>query len=50
MIVDKLNSDQGLTQEMESNFPYLNNFERLILVTGHRRESFMRGSSVSVKH
>ena len=43
MIVDKLNNDQNLTNEMEQRFPYLNEFDRLVLVTGHRRESFGGG-------
>jgi len=43
MIVDKLNNDQNLQLEMEANFPYLNEFDRLVLVTGHRRESFGGG-------
>lgn len=43
MIVDKLNNDQNLQLKMAANFPYLNEFDRLILVTGHRRESFGGG-------
>ena len=43
MIVEKLNNDQNLQLEMAAKFPYLNEFERLILVTGHRRESFGGG-------
>jgi UDP-N-acetylglucosamine 2-epimerase (non-hydrolysing) len=43
MITAKLNNNPRLQYEMESNFPYLKDFNRLILVTGHRRESFGEG-------
>ena len=43
MIVEKLNNDTNLQQEMDAKFPYLKDHNRLILVTGHRRESFGGG-------
>ena len=43
MVVEKLDNDKNLQNEMEASFPYLHDFNRLILVTGHRRESFGGG-------
>ncbi len=42
--VDKqLGKDPGLQQKAASYFPFLDKKQRLILVTGHRRESFGKG-------
>lgn len=38
-----IDQDLALSQKIESQFPYLNNNKKLILVTGHRRESFGAG-------
>jgi UDP-N-acetylglucosamine 2-epimerase (non-hydrolysing) len=43
MTVDRLNSDRALTQSIDARFPMLDPSKRLILVTGHRRESFGSG-------
>lgn len=43
MIIKKLNNNKNLQNEMEVKFPSLNQYDRLILVTGHRRESFGGG-------
>ena len=40
---EKFKSDQTLSERMCSTFSYLDPSKRLILVTGHRRESFGRG-------
>lgn len=42
-IREKLNSDTLLLNKLKSNFDYLDSDKKLILVTGHRRESFGRG-------
>ncbi|HBN87692.1 non-hydrolyzing UDP-N-acetylglucosamine 2-epimerase [Rheinheimera aquimaris] len=42
-VVAKIDSDQQLTQQFATKFPYGQNGRRLILVTGHRRESFGGG-------
>lgn len=39
----KLESDTKLVDEIKSTFPFLNSNRRMILVTGHRRESFGKG-------
>ena len=42
-VVAKLESDPALSQEQASRFPFLRNDSRMVLVTGHRRESFGSG-------
>jgi UDP-N-acetylglucosamine 2-epimerase (non-hydrolysing) len=39
-VVERVTSDNILRSEMESRFDFLNPDKRMILVTGHRRESF----------
>lgn len=43
MVKDKINNDHHLNDKLASNFPVLDNKKKLILVTGHRRESFGGG-------
>lgn len=43
MIKGKIEQDQTLNQELASLFPFLDEAKKLILVTGHRRESFGGG-------
>lgn len=43
MIQEKIDTDKGLSSTLESNFSFLDNRKKLILVTGHRRESFGEG-------
>ena len=40
---EKLNKDSSLSKELSSKFDYLDPNKKLILVTGHRRESFGGG-------
>ncbi len=40
---DKLDKDDSLSNELSSRFDYLDSDKKLILVTGHRRESFGGG-------
>ena len=40
---DKLNNDQTLAGSLASNYPFLDDAKKLVLVTGHRRESFGGG-------
>jgi UDP-N-acetylglucosamine 2-epimerase (non-hydrolysing) len=40
---EKLNKDSSLSNELSSRFEYLDSDKKLILVTGHRRESFGGG-------
>ena len=42
-IRSKLFSDRGMLEKVESNFRFLDQSKKLILVTGHRRESFGDG-------
>lgn len=42
-VVAKLDSDSSLQAQFASRFPFLNPGRKLILVTGHRRESFGGG-------
>ena len=42
-VVARLESDAQLRREMESQFTFLDNKKKLILVTGHRRENFGSG-------
>ncbi|SEG65913.1 UDP-N-Acetylglucosamine 2-epimerase [Vibrio hangzhouensis] len=43
MVKDKITNDKDLKATLAASFPYLNNDKKLILVTGHRRESFGGG-------
>ncbi|MFT6918565.1 MAG: UDP-N-acetylglucosamine 2-epimerase (non-hydrolyzing) [Cognaticolwellia sp.] len=43
MVKDKIETDEGLKLTLASQFPYLDETKKLILVTGHRRESFGDG-------
>lgn len=43
MAKDIIQSDAALLKDMEARFPYLDAAKKLVLVTGHRRESFGEG-------
>ncbi|MFO6423117.1 non-hydrolyzing UDP-N-acetylglucosamine 2-epimerase [Motilimonas sp. KMU-193] len=43
MVQEKLQADDSLRQQLASQFPMLDADKKLILVTGHRRESFGEG-------
>ncbi|MET2851326.1 UDP-N-acetylglucosamine 2-epimerase (non-hydrolyzing) [Vibrio owensii] len=43
MVKNKIDTNEQLNQELASQFPYLDESKKLILVTGHRRESFGGG-------
>ncbi|MBU2917745.1 UDP-N-acetylglucosamine 2-epimerase (non-hydrolyzing) [Psychrosphaera sp. F3M07] len=43
LVKEKVETDTVLKTEMQVNFPFLNNDKKLILITGHRRESFGGG-------
>ncbi len=43
MVKDRIDSDQALNAELTEQFPFLDSDKKLILVTGHRRESFGGG-------
>ncbi|WP_415720277.1 non-hydrolyzing UDP-N-acetylglucosamine 2-epimerase [Photobacterium ganghwense] len=43
MVKDKIESDADLNATLAAQFPYLDENKKLILVTGHRRESFGGG-------
>ena len=42
-VVRKLDTNQNLTESLAAKFPFLDESRKLILVTGHRRESFGGG-------
>ncbi|QOC23756.1 UDP-N-acetylglucosamine 2-epimerase (non-hydrolyzing) [Wenzhouxiangella sp. AB-CW3] len=42
-VAERIRHDQTLRQDLASRFPFINPARRLILVTGHRRESFGQG-------
>ncbi len=42
-VVEKLDADADLRNRLESEFPFLQKDRRMVLVTGHRRESFGEG-------
>lgn len=42
-VAEKIRCDSSLAASLESQFDYLNSKRRLVLVTGHRRESFGGG-------
>ncbi|WP_420963298.1 non-hydrolyzing UDP-N-acetylglucosamine 2-epimerase [Brucella sp. IR073] len=41
--VDRIGKDAGLRERLDAQFPFLDPSRRLLLVTGHRRESFGGG-------
>ncbi|MEL7387839.1 MAG: UDP-N-acetylglucosamine 2-epimerase (non-hydrolyzing), partial [Pseudomonadota bacterium] len=43
MVQEKIQKDAKLNEELRSEFPFLSSTRKLILVTGHRRESFGGG-------
>lgn len=43
MVKEKLNSNEKLKKELDKRFFYLDSSKKMILVTGHRRESFGEG-------
>lgn len=43
MVTEKLSKDVSLISKLEEQFSYLDKCKKLILVTGHRRESFGEG-------
>ncbi len=43
LAADRLDEDEGLRRSMEEQFAFLDPGKRLLLVTGHRRESFGEG-------
>lgn len=43
IVCKKLHADAALCRQIESRYPWLDSSRRLLLVTGHRRESFGRG-------
>lgn len=42
-VVEKVQSDSGLTEKLAAQFSFLDPSKRLILITGHRRENFGDG-------
>lgn len=42
-VKDKIETDPSISQKMSDRFPFLANDKKMILVTGHRRESFGGG-------
>lgn len=42
-VKNKIDTNEALCSELKSNFPFLDDNKKLILVTGHRRESFGSG-------
>lgn len=42
-VVRELESNQGLRQQLQQCFAFLNPYKRMLLVTGHRRENFGAG-------
>ncbi|PKG37523.1 non-hydrolyzing UDP-N-acetylglucosamine 2-epimerase [Psychromonas sp. Urea-02u-13] len=42
-VKEKLDSDENISTELAKNFPFLDENKKLVLVTGHRRESFGGG-------
>jgi UDP-N-acetylglucosamine 2-epimerase (non-hydrolysing) len=43
MVKDKIDNEQALNSSLAAQFPFLDESKKLILVTGHRRESFGSG-------
>ncbi|URW82384.1 UDP-N-acetylglucosamine 2-epimerase (non-hydrolyzing) [Alcaligenes sp. DN25] len=42
-VVEKIRADDSLSKEMVQRFPFLDEERRMVLITGHRRESFGLG-------
>lgn len=42
-VQQRITSDEALQQEFQNSYPFLDPAKRMILVTGHRRESFGKG-------
>lgn len=42
-VIEKIKHDKGLSSTLEAKFPFLDNSKKMVLVTGHRRESFGGG-------
>jgi UDP-N-acetylglucosamine 2-epimerase len=42
-VVGRIERDEHLRRELASNFPFLDDTRRMVLVTGHRRENFGQG-------
>ncbi len=42
-VVEKLDTDESLNKQMQQRFSFLDENKRLVLITGHRRESFGGG-------
>ena len=40
---DKISSDMSLAHQLRTNYPFIDSTKRMVLVTGHRRESFGEG-------
>lgn len=45
LTLDRIRTDDGLRQQLDKKFSFINPSRRLLLVTGHRRESFGDGFS-----
>lgn len=43
LVREKLERNDGLRSDMQKKFPFLDESKRLVLITGHRRESFGQG-------
>ena len=43
LVIEKINRDHDLFEKMSNLFPFLSSNRRVVLVTGHRRESFGSG-------
>lgn len=43
VVKEKLDRDKGLQKSLSLDFPFLSNNQRMVLITGHRRESFGSG-------
>ncbi len=43
IIKDKIEAEKGLSEELKTLFPFLDPNKKMLLVTGHRRESFGQG-------
>lgn len=41
--IDKINEEEGISQTLAEQFPFLTPSRKIILVTGHRRENFGKG-------
>lgn len=43
LVKDKLSQDEKLRESLQQKFPFLDSNKRMVLITGHRRESFGQG-------